>query len=199
MRIEPVTVVVSRKVKPGHEADYEKWIRDITEVALTFEGHLGMNVFKPTAPGEPYVLVYKFDRGENLDRWLTSAVRADFVKRAEAMCEETHAEHVTGLESGVAVGVDVEGAEHGDDPHFPRTVTTLVRPPGRLLARIATVNDVHFGEVECGRIDHHPEGPIMRREPGEARAKKLPAGKRVFQGRATHGGHFFFRTYFLIT
>jgi len=45
--------------------------------------------------------------------------------------------------------------------------TTLSPPPGELLCRIATVNDVHFGEVECGRIDHHTEGPILRPVPGE--------------------------------
>jgi 3',5'-cyclic-AMP phosphodiesterase len=47
-------------------------------------------------------------------------------------------------------------------------VRTLVRPDGELLCRIATVNDVHFGEVEAGRIDDDPLGPIQRPEPGEA-------------------------------
>jgi 3',5'-cyclic-AMP phosphodiesterase len=47
-------------------------------------------------------------------------------------------------------------------------VRTMARPPGELLCRVATVNDVHFGEIECGRIDDHPEGPIIRPEPGEA-------------------------------
>ena len=47
------------------------------------------------------------------------------------------------------------------------TVRTLPRPPGELLCRFATVNDVHFGEVECGRIDDHPNGPIQRAAPGE--------------------------------
>ena len=48
-----------------------------------------------------------------------------------------------------------------------RSVTTLRTPPGELLCRLATVNDVHFGEVECGRIDHHADGPIQRALPGE--------------------------------
>ncbi len=47
------------------------------------------------------------------------------------------------------------------------TVRTLARPPGELLARFATVNDVHFGETECGVIDQRTDGPIVRREPGE--------------------------------
>jgi predicted phosphodiesterase len=46
-------------------------------------------------------------------------------------------------------------------------VRTLDRPPGELLYRFATVNDVHFGELECGRIDDHPDGPIQRAAPGE--------------------------------
>lgn len=47
-----------------------------------------------------------------------------------------------------------------------QVVRTLDRPAGELLATVATVNDVHFGEVECGRIDDHLDGPIIRPEPG---------------------------------
>lgn len=46
-------------------------------------------------------------------------------------------------------------------------VTTLARPQGELLCRIATVNDVHFGEVEAGRVGDHTEGPIQRAAEGE--------------------------------
>ena len=47
-------------------------------------------------------------------------------------------------------------------------VRTLATPSGDLLCRFATVNDVHFGETEAGRIDDLPEGPIRRAEPGAA-------------------------------
>ena len=43
---------------------------------------------------------------------------------------------------------------------------TLRRPDGELLCRIATVNDVHFGEVEAGRLDDYTEGPIRRAPDG---------------------------------
>jgi 3',5'-cyclic-AMP phosphodiesterase len=46
-------------------------------------------------------------------------------------------------------------------------VQTLSRPDGELLCRIGTVNDLHFGEIECGKIDDDPRGPIQRVEPGE--------------------------------
>jgi 3',5'-cyclic AMP phosphodiesterase CpdA len=45
-------------------------------------------------------------------------------------------------------------------------VRTLPRPPGELLCRFATVNDVHFGELEAGRIDDRTDGPIRRSPPG---------------------------------
>lgn len=45
---------------------------------------------------------------------------------------------------------------------------TLPRLPGELLAVVATVNDVHFGEVEAGRIDDLTDGPIRRSATGEA-------------------------------
>lgn len=50
---------------------------------------------------------------------------------------------------------------------FGQTVRTLQRPAGELLSRFATVNDVHFGELECGRIDDHSDGPILRSAPGD--------------------------------
>ncbi len=45
-------------------------------------------------------------------------------------------------------------------------VRTLVRPAGELLSRVVTVNDLHFGEVEAGRIDDLSEGPVRRVDPG---------------------------------
>jgi predicted phosphodiesterase len=47
------------------------------------------------------------------------------------------------------------------------TFTTLPRP-GELLCRFATVNDVHFGETECGVLEGFEMGPVFTAEPGEA-------------------------------
>lgn len=44
--------------------------------------------------------------------------------------------------------------------------TTLPRPAAPLHIRVATVNDVHFGETEPGRIGADDRGPIMRAAPG---------------------------------
>jgi 3',5'-cyclic AMP phosphodiesterase CpdA len=46
-------------------------------------------------------------------------------------------------------------------------VRTLVRPPGELLCRFATVNDVHFGETECGYIEGIDLGPVLMAHEGD--------------------------------
>jgi 3',5'-cyclic AMP phosphodiesterase CpdA len=40
------------------------------------------------------------------------------------------------------------------------------RPPGELLARVATVNDLHFGETVCGVLEGVDVGPLLESEPG---------------------------------
>ncbi len=44
---------------------------------------------------------------------------------------------------------------------------TLPKPDGDLLVRVATVNDVHFGETRCGVIEGSDIGPVLSSEPGE--------------------------------
>ena len=54
-------------------------------------------------------------------------------------------------------------ADHEVDGHRFRTLPR----PGELLATFATVNDVHFGEVECGLVEGTDIGPVLRADPGE--------------------------------
>jgi Icc protein len=76
-----------------------------------------------------------------------------------------HSARVTGLEPGAEYDLRVHGAEANE--LLPARVTTLARPAGALLATFATVNDVHFGEVECGRLGTPEElGPILHAAPG---------------------------------
>ena len=46
------------------------------------------------------------------------------------------------------------------------TATTLPRPAGERLATVTTVNDVHFGELECGILDGWGD-PILSSGPDE--------------------------------
>ncbi|MDQ1425677.1 MAG: 3,5-cyclic-AMP phosphodiesterase [Acidimicrobiaceae bacterium] len=46
------------------------------------------------------------------------------------------------------------------------SVRTLPRPDGELLCRFATVNDVHFGETECGVMEGFELGPVFAADEG---------------------------------
>jgi len=82
-----------------------------------------------------------------------------------------HSARVVGLEPATTYPLRVEGAPPSD--LLPAEVTTLAEPPGRRLATFATVNDVHFGETVCGRLDDGEQmGPLFHSEPG---AEPYPA------------------------
>ena len=97
----PVTVVISRRVKPGCEPAFEKFISGITAAAMTFEGHLGTNVFRPSNPKDrEYRIIFKFDRASNLRTWQESECRRQWLARAESLrLEPATIRVITGLET----------------------------------------------------------------------------------------------------
>jgi uncharacterized protein len=97
---EPVTVIISRRIKPERESDYEIWLQGITQEAHTFPGYLGANVIKPSNKTQPeFVTIFRFDSYENLQRWENSSVRQRWLKLADDMAEsDMKIEHSPGLE-----------------------------------------------------------------------------------------------------
>jgi uncharacterized protein len=98
---DPVTTTVSRRVRPGHEAEYEQVLQGLIAVATKFPGHLGVEVFRPqTAGAGEYRTVYRFDTPEHLRAWLDSAERAAWLARAEThVIGPIRTSFVTGLET----------------------------------------------------------------------------------------------------
>jgi uncharacterized protein len=77
MADEPVTVVVTRRVKPGHEPQYEAWLRRLVDDARGLPGFLGTDVQRP-APGTApvYTSVFRFDSVAHLQAFEGSELRA---------------------------------------------------------------------------------------------------------------------------
>ena len=79
-----------------------------------------------------------------------------------------HVARVTGLEPDTELALEVEGAAPGR--FLPPRVRTLARPPGRLLATVATANDTHLGERRAGLTGDPATdaiGPILGSAPGD--------------------------------
>jgi len=75
-----VTVLVSRKVKPSCEADFERVTGTLMQVAAGFRGYLGAQLVHPGEDPEVldtmYHVVLAFDSQANLDRWQASPERS---------------------------------------------------------------------------------------------------------------------------
>jgi len=84
----PVTLSVTRRVKPGREAEFEAWAAEGSRAASGFPGHLGVGVLRPTPGGPPeYTLVVRFDRYAHFKSWQESPERAAWLARAEGLIE----------------------------------------------------------------------------------------------------------------
>lgn len=73
---QPVTVVVTRRVKPGREPAYEAWLERLIREASVLPGYLGTNVQRPAATGpREYTSVFRFDSVEHLRAFEDSDLR----------------------------------------------------------------------------------------------------------------------------
>lgn len=95
-----VTVSISRKVKRGCEADYERWISGVVDAASTYPGHQGTSVLRPSPQtNHEYVIIYRFDSYSNCRTWEQSQLRQQWLQQLEGLTEgEARTQRGTGLE-----------------------------------------------------------------------------------------------------
>ena len=96
----PVTIIVKRQPKPDRVEGFEEVMSGTIKDALTFPGHLGANIIRPTKTGDYYRIVFKFDSMRNYLAWEDSEVRQKWMERyAEVELEEQEMEILSGLET----------------------------------------------------------------------------------------------------
>ena len=134
---EPVTVVMTRRVKPGREADYEAWLHRLIDDAAALPGYRGTTVQPPgpTGPRE-YTSVVRFDSVDDLQRFERSDLRA------RAMAE------VADLVEADAVWRRMTGLELWFSPPSG----TAVPQPSRLRMALLLVAVVYGLVLSIGRL-----------------------------------------------
>ncbi|MEA2024515.1 MAG: antibiotic biosynthesis monooxygenase [Actinomycetota bacterium] len=93
------TVVVARRVRPGHEDEFREWDRRIRDAAESYPGSLGSEVQppNPSHPGE-WVTVYSFATAEQLDAWLQSEQRRAFMVEVDGIIDgEAREQRIAGM------------------------------------------------------------------------------------------------------
>jgi len=97
---EPVTVVVTRRVRPGREAAYETWLARLVEGARELPGYLGTTIHPPAKAGpREYTSVFRFASVAALRAFEASELRrralAEVIELVEA---DARWRELTGLE-----------------------------------------------------------------------------------------------------
>jgi antibiotic biosynthesis monooxygenase (ABM) superfamily enzyme len=96
---EPVTIVVTRRVRPGREVDYEAWLARLLSEAKGLRGYLGTTVHRPSAGGREYTSIFRFATVDDLRAFEESELRtralAEVVDLVEA---DARWDRLTGLE-----------------------------------------------------------------------------------------------------
>jgi len=118
---QPVTVVLTRRVRPGSEQGFESVLRRISDEAVRFPGHGGVTILRPEPGGRTaYVIVIHFRSRPELQAWTDSPVRAQLVAEADSYSEDRlDSQQSSGLEGWFRL----PGAQ-------------LVRPPTRFKMAI---------------------------------------------------------------
>ncbi|MEL6169026.1 MAG: antibiotic biosynthesis monooxygenase [Pseudomonadota bacterium] len=97
---DTVTIVVRQRVKQGREAEYEAWLKRMTEGAsANFPGYIGVGFHRPANPGDTYRQIFRFDSVEQLEEFERSDYRAAMLAEGAHLFEaDPTFERMTGLE-----------------------------------------------------------------------------------------------------
>lgn len=86
---EQVFFVVRHRVRAGAREAYERWLRHIMQVAAKFPGHLGVQIVRPPAGRQEYVMAVRFQNQEAAARWHHSTEREALITQVEKLLEST--------------------------------------------------------------------------------------------------------------
>lgn len=120
-----VTVLVTRRVKAGHEAAFEQASGDMTAAARAFPGYLGGQLVRPDAEGSDdpalYHVVFAFDTADHLQGWQQSPARSLGLAAIAPHIEGQTLRQVSGLGHWFAAPV---GPKQNPPPRWKVAVVT---------------------------------------------------------------------------
>jgi len=121
----PITVCITRRVKPGSEAAFERALHEFVQRSLVLPGQMGMHIMRP-APGSgsrEYGIVRKFSNRDALDAFRTSPEYLEWNHTVVDLTEGNgRAEELTGLESWFTLA----GAALRPLPKWKMAIVTLL-------------------------------------------------------------------------
>ena len=82
-----VTQIISRRVKPERQAEYETWLKDqLMPTLSSFPGYEGVTILRPgETPSKEYVIIQRWRDYDHLCAWGDSDVRREVLAASESM------------------------------------------------------------------------------------------------------------------
>ncbi|MEV6316610.1 antibiotic biosynthesis monooxygenase [Streptomyces sp. NPDC051776] len=120
-----VTAVISHDVPPERAEDFERWQEKVLKAQQSFPGFMGSEMFRPV-PGiqENWVVAFRYDTREHLDRWLDSGTREKLLKEGSGLFRSFDVRKVGSAFSGWFRFE--EGTEKGIPPNWKQAMTVLL-------------------------------------------------------------------------
>ena len=79
------TLLIGQRVRPGREDDYVDWQKKLGAAAARYHGFRGVDLREPSEGQTDWVVVYQFDSVANMQKWVDSATRQEFLDRGADM------------------------------------------------------------------------------------------------------------------
>jgi len=106
-----VTLVLTRRVKPGCEADFQAWLARIVVVEREAEGFLGREELPPVDGYQDWwTSLVRFEDEQKLEAWMESTKCRQLVAEAEPLCSQVRKSRIGSSFDGWFPGSDVEDA-----------------------------------------------------------------------------------------
>jgi len=104
MRSEPMKIVLERRVRPGAEPAFERWVQRLVEAASRSRGFEGASVMAAAQSGEHFILL-RFATQSDLDHWRASPEVIGHLVEGDALSEAAQGRPLvrTGLVTWVAL------------------------------------------------------------------------------------------------
>ena len=93
-----ITAVITRNIKPGHEKEYDEWLRRYMTLENKVPGYLGTTIIAPGGKSSSVrYIINRFSDTVTLDAWESSPEARKLIEEANK-CSTMHYTSATGLE-----------------------------------------------------------------------------------------------------
>lgn len=94
----PLTLLITRRIKPARHADFHAWIRQGESLASTAPGYLGSGLLQPPPGDDHWQILFRFSDQASLDAWAASPARQAWLAAGEELIQHSSVHCAEGLE-----------------------------------------------------------------------------------------------------